>query len=256
MFLLICIVALGASLLTFFSGFGLGTLLLPAFAAFFPIEAAVAMTAVVHFANNIFKLALVGRKADLKVVAWFGLPAVAASFVGAKALLLLAALPGLCTYGLWGRTFHVTWVGSVIAALMLAFAALEVFPSLAGKSFDRKYLPFGGLLSGFFGGLSGHQGAFRSAFLVRCGLGQQAFVATGVVAACLVDATRLAVYAAQVSSVMAAGNAPLIAAAMSSAFAGAWLGARLVGKVTIRAIQVFVSCLLALFALCLAAGLI
>lgn len=256
MFLLICLVALGASLLTFFSGFGLGTLLLPAFTAFFPIEAAVAMTAIVHFANNVFKLALVGRKADLGIVATFGFPAIAASFMGAKALLLLAALPELSRYGFWGRTFHITWVGLVIAALMLAFAMLEVFPSLAGKSFDRKCLPFGGLLSGFFGGLSGHQGAFRSAFLVRCGLDQQAFVATGVVVACLVDTTRLTVYSSRASSALVAGNIPLVAAAMASAFVGAWLGARLVKKVTIRAIQVFVSCLLALFALCLAAGLI
>src|SRR3989339_1166879 len=256
MFTVICVVALGASLLTFFSGFGLGTLLLPAFAAFFPVEAAVAMTAVVHFANNIFKLALVGRRADMKVVARFGLPAIAASFIGAKALMLLTALPEQSRYELWDRTFHVTWVNLVIAALMLAFAALEAFPSLAGKSFDREYLPWGGVLSGFFGGLSGHQGAFRSAFLVRCGLDQQAFIATGIVVACLVDATRLTVYASRASSAAVAGNLPLLAAAMASAFLGAWLGARLIKKVTILTIQRLIACLLVLFALSLAAGLV
>ncbi|MBI5625081.1 MAG: sulfite exporter TauE/SafE family protein [Elusimicrobia bacterium] len=256
MFTVVCVVALGASLLTFFSGFGLGTLLLPAFAAFFPVDAAIAMTAVVHFSNNIFKLILVGRKADLKVAARFGLPAIAASFIGAKALLLLTALPELSRYGLWDRTFHVTWVNLVIAGLMLAFAALEAFPSMAGKSFDRKHLPLGGVLSGFFGGLSGHQGAFRSAFLMRCGLDQQTFVATGVVVACLVDATRLTVYASRASSAMVAGNVLLIAAAMASAFLGAWLGARLIKKVKLRTLQILVSCLLALFAACLAAGLV
>ncbi|MEM6640395.1 MAG: sulfite exporter TauE/SafE family protein, partial [Pseudomonadota bacterium] len=35
-YLLVCTVALVASALTFFSGFGLGTLLVPAFALFFP----------------------------------------------------------------------------------------------------------------------------------------------------------------------------------------------------------------------------
>ena len=45
-FLIVCITALLASGLTLFSGFGLGTVLLPAFAIFFPIEVAVAMTAV------------------------------------------------------------------------------------------------------------------------------------------------------------------------------------------------------------------
>ncbi len=40
-YLVICITALVAFGLTFFSRFGLGTLLLPAFAVFFPVELAV-----------------------------------------------------------------------------------------------------------------------------------------------------------------------------------------------------------------------
>lgn len=65
-YLIICAVALVVSALTLFSGFGLGTLLMPAFAIFFPIEIAIATTAIVHLANNIFKLVLVGKMADLK----------------------------------------------------------------------------------------------------------------------------------------------------------------------------------------------
>ena len=80
-YLVVCSVALVASGLTFFSGFGLGTLLLPAFALFFPVEHAVALTAVVHFLNNLFKLALVGRHADRRVVVRFGIPAILAAVV-------------------------------------------------------------------------------------------------------------------------------------------------------------------------------
>jgi len=64
-------VALFVSALTLFSGFGLGTLLMPAFALFLPVPVAVAATAVVHLANNLFKLVLVGRKADWTVVLRF-----------------------------------------------------------------------------------------------------------------------------------------------------------------------------------------
>ena len=67
-FLVICAVALLASALTFFSGFGLGTLLLPAFALFVPIEQAVALTAIVHLLNSLFKLLLTGKHADWRVV--------------------------------------------------------------------------------------------------------------------------------------------------------------------------------------------
>ena len=49
------LVALLASGLTFFSGFGLGTLLTPVFALFFPIEIAITITSIVHFLNNLFK---------------------------------------------------------------------------------------------------------------------------------------------------------------------------------------------------------
>ena len=78
-YLIICTVALFVSALTLFSGFGLGTLLMPAFALFFPIEVAVAATAIVHLTNNIFKVALVGKKADFSVVVKFALPAAVAA---------------------------------------------------------------------------------------------------------------------------------------------------------------------------------
>ena len=57
-FLLVAAVAMLASGLTMFSGFGLGVLLLPVFAIFFPVELAVAATAVVHGANNVLKALL------------------------------------------------------------------------------------------------------------------------------------------------------------------------------------------------------
>ena len=58
---LIILAALLASVLTLISGFGLGTLLLPVFALFFPLEIAVALTAVVHLLNNLFKTGLLWR---------------------------------------------------------------------------------------------------------------------------------------------------------------------------------------------------
>jgi uncharacterized membrane protein YfcA len=82
-FLVIGIVAFAASAPTFFSGFGLGTLLLPAFALFFSAPAAVAATGVVHLLNNLFKGTLVFRTADWSTVLKFGIPAVPGAIVGA-----------------------------------------------------------------------------------------------------------------------------------------------------------------------------
>ena len=55
-YLIISMTAFLAAVLTFFSGFGLGTLLAPVMMLFFPAEVAIAMTGIVHLINNILKL--------------------------------------------------------------------------------------------------------------------------------------------------------------------------------------------------------
>jgi len=120
--------------------------------------------------------------------------------------------------------------------------------------------PAGGLVSGFFGGLSGNHGALRSAFLIKAGLSKEAFVATGVVIAVLVDAVRLLVYGASfaVSGFSALGGAVggAVVVATLAAFAGAYLGVRLIGKVTLRAVQLVVAQGMALIGFGLAVGVI
>ncbi len=53
----------------------------------------------------------------------------------------------------------------------------------------------GRALSGFFGGISCHQGALRTVFLILVQLGKETFIATGVVIACFIDVSRINVYA-------------------------------------------------------------
>lgn len=255
-YLIIASAALLTAGLTLFSGFGLGTLFLPVFAVFFPLEVAVALTAIVHLANNLFKLAILGKFADRRTVLRFGLPAIAAAYLGGRLLVWLGELNPLITYHLWGRTLQVMPVKLTIASLMAIFAVLELAPAEGKFSFPLRYLPVGGALSGFFGGLSGHQGALRSAFLLRCGLTKEGFIATGVVIACLVDISRLSVYVGQFLLSDLRRNAGLLLTAIAAAFAGTFLGSRLLGKVTMQGIRILVSALLFAIALGLAAGFI
>ena len=76
-------VAFIASLLTFFSGFGLGTLLMPVIALFFPLPIAIAITAIVHFSNNLLKFFLLVKHSDVSILLRFGLPAVIFALLGA-----------------------------------------------------------------------------------------------------------------------------------------------------------------------------
>ena len=255
-YLTICVVAFLASALTFFSGFGLGTLLLPAFALFFPVEQAVALTAIVHFLNSLFKLALTRRHTDRQVVLRFGLPAIAMSFVGAWVLVWLAQVAPVFAYTMFGQLMTVTPVKLVVGLLLLAFAALELLPGFRNLSIGPRYMPLGGLLSGFFGGLTGMQGALRSAFLSRAGLSKEAFIATGVVIACLIDFSRLAIYSNALADASARLNYGLLAAAVLSAFLGAYLGNHHLKKMTMPGIQRIVAAMLFVVALGLISGVL
>jgi uncharacterized membrane protein YfcA len=255
-YLLICTVAFLASGLTFFSGFGLGTLLLPAFALFFSIEQSIAMTAVVHFLNGLFKLVLVWRGIDWRIVLRFGLPAMIAAVLGAWVLTLLSDLRPIVVYQIANREMKITAIKLAIGLLLLFFAAFELIPRLRDMSFGPRYLSLGGLLSGFFGGLSGMQGALRSAFLVRAGLSKTAYVASGVAIACLIDISRLGVYAQSVRGGDALPDLALLTAAVLAAFAGAALGNRFLSKLTVRGIQRIVAAMLFVMAVGMIIGAI
>jgi len=168
----------------------------------------------------------------------------------------LTDLPAIAEYSLGGKTFFITPVKAMIGSLMIFFALFDIIPSLVNLQFDRKFLPLGGLLSGFIGGLSGHQGALRSAFLIRANLTKEAFIASGVVIACMTDVSRLTVYADKIFTHQNEFNYPLIVAATLSAFTGAFLGNKFVKKITIKALQYIVAIMLIVFGLLLGIGII
>lgn len=253
---IIPVVALVASALTFFSGFGLGTILMPVFVLFFPIETAIALTAVVHLLNNILKVSLLYRKADYGVVLKFGIPAFICAFLGAKLLLGLEGLEPLHSYELFGRAMEITAIKLVIAFLIGIFVFLELHPVLSKIKISHKLLPIGGAASGFFGGLSGHQGALRSMFLVKCGLDKNAFIATGAIVSCMVDISRISVYWYRLMSSDYQNYYPLMIAAVLSAFAGIFIGRQILKKITMKTVRVIVSVMLILIAVLLAAGMI
>ena len=254
--------AFGVSLLTLFSGFGLGTLLMPVFALFFPVEVAVASTAVVHAANNLFKVGLLGRSAPRDILIRFGVPAIIAAFFGAFMLTTLSGQEPLLSWSFLDRAAEVTPVKLVMGVLIIGFALFELVPALRAVHVrdPGRWLPVGGALSGFFGGLSGHQGALRAIFLTPIGLSPEQFVSTQAVLGLLVDGARLLVYGwsfAVLGTSSRAGVIPwhLVAVATVCAFAGAYLGKRLLPKVTLDSLHIVVGVLLLVVGIALAVGI-
>jgi len=248
-YLIVALTSFMAAGLTLYSGFGLGTMLLPVFALFFPVEMAVVATALVHGANNVFKVSLLGRAADREVVLNFGLPAIAAAVLGALALGWFAQSDSALTIEVNEAVLSkITPVKLIIGLLMIGFALFELLPRFRSMKFERRYLPLGGVLSGFFGGLSGHQGALRSAFLAKTGLNTERFVASNAVIGFLVDLTRISVYVALFTA--AGGHVSefsgwsLVLTGAVSAFCGVLLGKRFLHKVTMTSVQTLVGLLL------------
>lgn len=244
-----------AALLTFFSGFGLGTLLMPVVALFFPPAVAIAITAIVHFANNILKFFLVAKNADKKVLLYFGAPAVLFAFLGAYLLGFLSDMKPLYEYTLFNKGFFITPIKLSIGVLILFFVVLESLPYFSQIALHKKWLPLGGVLSGFFGGLSGNQGAFRSMFLLKAGLTKEQFVATGVVLAVMVDGARMMLYK-ESFLLDATIEWSMVAVAVCAAFFGTLVGNRVLKKISIEFIRKMVSVLLVVISLGLMGGLI
>lgn len=249
---LIPLAALAASLITLISGFGLGTLLLPVFAILFPLEMAILLTAVVHLLNNGFKLGLLWRDIHWHTVLRFGLPGIVGAYVGARLMLQLGARDPVFQ----GLLHPVDPLDLAIAGLMLVFGLFELSKTLNSLSLPPEWLVPGGFLSGFFGGLSGHQGALRSLFLLRSGLAKEAFIASGVAIACMVDLTRLPTYLRGGTLSGVQEQWPLLLAATLAAFVGAWWGKKLIPKVTMRAVQLTVGVLILIVAVFLGSGII
>lgn len=254
--IIIGIVAAIASLLTFFSGFGLATILTPVMIIFFPVEIAIALTGIVHLLNNFFKISLVFKQINFNVGVKFGITAAAGAFIGAEILLMISNTAPLYTYTINGKIFSVTAIKLLMSALMIAFALFEILPSLKNIKFKENKLYIGGIVSGFFGGLSGFQGALRSAFLLRYNLSKGSFIATGIFIACIIDLTRLSVYFTRFSNINIKDNMSVLIIAAFSSFAGAYIGNRLLKKVTFDFVQRIVTGMIILLAVGLGSGLL
>ncbi len=254
--LAIVFVSFIASLLTLFSGFGLGTLLMPVVAMFFPIATAIALTALIHLLNNLFKLGLLWRHVDWRTSLVFGIPAVLATLPGAWFLIHLDRLPEITNYHLGERTASITPVKLIVGILLITFAIIEGCNLTKKIHIPFRFLPFGGLLSGFFGGLSGHQGAFRSVFLLHTDLSKNRFVATNAAISTLVDTARLTIYGLNFSLLLEQVDHWLIGASATAALAGVVIGTIFLRKITIGLIQKILVAMLTLLGFSLMLGII
>ncbi len=210
---LVC--AFAAEVIGTMAGFGAATILTPIASFFMPIKTAVAVVAGFHLFGNASRLCFFGRHIQWRVAAQFGIPAVALSFVGAQAAAWLPA--------------HQMRI--LLGGFLVLYALLETLGVTAARVPDRPAtLAIGGMVSGGIAGLIGTGGAVRSVCLLAFGLPKESYLGTSALIALVVDATRLPVYVTQ--QFIPPSLMPVMVVLIGVAFCGAWLGQRLVRRVS------------------------
>jgi uncharacterized membrane protein YfcA len=250
-FFILVTVFVGAGL-TLVSGFGLGTLLMPVMAIFFPIDIAILLTAWVHLANNLIKFGFYYKSISWKILLRFAPTAIIGAYLGSHLLQQIEKMNSPLSIPSW----HIeTSIFQMILGFLLGvFAIIEWLPKEKRFNFPTSVLPIGGAISGFFGGLSGHQGALRSAFLIRAELSKEVLIGTGIVIATCIDVTRIYQYLGNQSYTVLQTNASILISATAVAFLGVFLAQRWIQKVTIAWLQKSIAFFLIIFSVAMMLG--
>lgn len=169
-----------AAALTVPAGFGLATMITPVVFLWLEPHEAVAVVAIVHGSHNAWKLKVLRESVDYSAVRRFGWAMVVGALLGAALNTVVESEPLLLVVGI----------------------ALIILPLLSvSERWTNFRLPeaedrIGGFGSGFFGGLTGHQGALRAMFLQKRLPDKAEYAATAAVLALVVDLSRIPVYVA------------------------------------------------------------
>jgi uncharacterized membrane protein YfcA len=133
---------------------------------------------IVHWFGNLWKLILFKRGFRWKLVLSFGIPGIAATYIGASLVFDISS--------------------SILSKILGAFLIAYVVYLFVKQTFRIKPSLFtgacGGALSGFFAGLFGIGGAVRGMFLTVFDLPKEVYISTAGAIALIIDTTRLTTY--------------------------------------------------------------
>jgi uncharacterized membrane protein YfcA len=209
------VAAFGLALLSSVAGFGGGVLLLPVFTALFGLRVAVPMLTLTQVSSNAFRVFLNHRDLRWRLIGWFALGAVPLAVVGA---LLLAHAP----LGPLKRLLGVFLIGVVI------WRRRNRHPR---KPADRSFVAVGAA-SGLGSALLGSVGPLTAPFFLAYGLTRAAYIGTEAASALTMHITKIAAYGA---GDLLTGRVLLFGVALTPAtLAGAWVGKRIVGRISDR----------------------
>lgn len=205
--------AFALAVLSAVAGFGGGVLLLPVFTALFGLRIAVPMLTLTQLSSNGSRVWLNRADVNWRLVCWFALGAVPLAAVGGLALAQAPLAP-------LKRLLGVFLIGVV------AWRRLQPTPA---KPRDEVFVAVGAA-SGLGSALLGSIGPLTAPFFLAYGLTRAAYIGTEAAAALTMHVTKIASYG--VGDLLTTDVLIYGVALTPATLAGAWVGKRLVGRIS------------------------
>lgn len=208
-------VTLATSVVTLFTGFGVGTIMMPVMMLFFDVKVAIFLAAIVHFFTNLSRLFLYRAELNWAIIQRFGVVSILGAFIGSYTQIYMDG----------------AWLKGGVGLFLVLFSALSLSPYTIKYKIPSSVDVLGGFLSGLIGGFIGNQGAIRSLYLLNYGLGKQELIVSAALIAVIIDSTRIPVYAyANVHYLQE--NILLMTSVVLASILGTFIGSKVLPKVS------------------------
>ncbi len=176
--LLLALLTLFAAGIGTATGFGTSTIMMPIMVMFVPVPIALLFVGIIHLCGDLWKILLFRSGLDWKLFLAFGLPGIAASYLGASLAMEAQALP----------------LERMVGGFLVLYVLFIWFRQEWALPKNSRTAVTGGVLSGLCAGFFGVGGAVRSAFLLAFDLPKAVYICTSGLIALVIDITRVSRY--------------------------------------------------------------
>lgn len=208
------LLALLSELLGTVGGFGSSIYMVPLGQYIYPLQAVLALTALLHVFGNSSRLFLFHKSIHWPTTLWFAVPSILLTLLGAWLTDRLATV----------------WISRVMGGFMIAYSLWMLIRKGWYVNPTRLNAGILGGVSGFLTGLIGTGGAIRAAGLVSFNLSKEAFIATSAAIDFGNDMGRFWVYFGK--GYFPTENWMVAVLLFPMAYAGSWIGKRLVQRLS------------------------
>lgn len=171
------IVGLIAGTLSGSVGFGGGMILLPVITFFYGVEVAVPISTIAQMMSNMSRAAMGWREIEWRQVAWFLLPALPFTTLGALGFALVDK----------------SVMTKVLCSFLIVFAVMKLMGKMQLPK-SRATMLIGGGLTGFINGMMGISGPLSSAVFLTLNLSPVAYIVSEATAAAAMHVVKAVTY--------------------------------------------------------------